>query len=153
MDSDSLNHSETNPRWKLLRDVLQFQAKLFVDGLRDLLMSPISIGAALAGLLLDREDPARLFRELQQFGRRSERWINLFGRHGAAGLAGPESGNDPSIDELFGHLEQRIVDQYNRGGATATAKHAVDRSLDRVHRGLDRLRETVVEAETRKHDG
>jgi len=45
--------TKDNPktRGQLLRQILVFQFKLAMDGLRDLLMSPISIAAALAGIL------------------------------------------------------------------------------------------------------
>ncbi len=64
-------------RWELLRDIFTFQVKLAIDGLRDLLLSPLSLMAGLIGGLLlgDR----KMFYRLVHMGRRSERWINLFG--------------------------------------------------------------------------
>ena len=109
-----------------------FQAKLLIDGLRDLLMSPISLVAAIAGLLTHRRSPDRYFRRLIEFGAESERWINLFGHR-------PPDAPDPGIDEIFRRLEQRVIDQYQRGGLTAHAKQALDRSLDHVHRQVERL--------------
>jgi hypothetical protein len=42
---------------------------------------------------------------------------------------------DPaSIDALVGRLERLIVEQYERGGMTASAKAAIDRSLDALGR-------------------
>jgi hypothetical protein len=132
-----------NPHWELLRDLAKFQAKLVVDGLRDVLMSPVSIVAAIAGMIVDRKDPQALFRQTLHFGRRTERWINLFD-----GSSADSAREEPGIDELFAKLERRIVDQYERGGATASAKHAIDRSLDGVHRGLDRLKGQVSDDKT-----
>jgi hypothetical protein len=127
-----------HPRWSLMASVAKFQAKLLVDGLRDLVMSPVSLGAALAGLLFEPNDPGKLYRRLLKLGQRSERWINLFGYTGQLDA-------EPGIDDLFGQLESRLVEQYEQGGATASAKRAVDRSLDGLHRGLERLRERVNE--------
>ncbi len=70
-------HDVEPSRWELLRDVAAFQVKLAIDGLRDLLLSPLSLMAGLIGGLLlgDR----KMFYRLVHLGRRSERWINLFG--------------------------------------------------------------------------
>lgn len=118
-------------RWVFMGQVLRFQAKLLIDGLRDLVMSPVSMVAALVGLVAYPRDPGALFREVLAFGRRTEEWINLFGREQ------PE----PGIDELFRKLEQRLENQYESGGVTRTAKTAVDASLDGLHRALRRLRQ------------
>ena len=89
--NDELNH---HPRWRLMRDVLVFQAKLLVDGLRDLILSPVSLVAGLVGLIADRDDPARHFRKVLEFGANSEVWINLFNRHGRKNQPG-------DLDDLF----------------------------------------------------
>ena len=130
---DPDQHRE-NPHWELLRDLTRFQAKLLVDWLRDILMSPTSIVAAVAGMIIDRNEPQALFHRVLRFGHRTERWINLFDRSRHEMDSG-----EPGIDELFAKLEQRVVDQYHCGGATAAAKNAIDRSLESLHRGLDRL--------------
>ena len=124
-----------NPHWELLRDLIKFQAKLLADWLRDILLSPLSIVAAVAGMILNQKEPQTLFQLLMGVGRRSERWINLFSRADQ-----DIERQEPGIDELFEKLEQQIVRQYHQGGATASAKHAIDRSLDGLHRGLDRLK-------------
>jgi len=131
-----------HPRWALLRDLAVFQLKLIVDGLRDLVMSPISIGIGIAGLLLDPNDPGRLFRRLLAFGRRSEGWINLFGRP-------RRFGGGQRIDDLFEQMEQQIVSHYEQGGATATAKDAVDRSLDRLSASIEQMRRRFGEGPAR----
>ena len=131
-----------SPHWELLRDLVRFQAKLLVDWLRDILFSPLSIVAAIAGIFVDRNEPQALYRQLMGFGRRTERWINLFDRSNQK-----IDLEEPGIDELFAKLERRVVDQYHRGGATASAKHAIDRSLEGLHRGLDRLKGQSPEVE------
>ncbi len=110
-------------RWQLLADILRFQAKLFVDGLRDLLMSPISLVAGLYGLLFEPATPRRLFDQVLGLGQETERWINLFGRES----------NESGIDDLFSNLEHRLRQQVDQGGMTASAKQRIDESLDRLH--------------------
>ena len=123
-------------RWGLLRDLLVFQAKLAFDGLRDLLLSPISLIAAIADLLARGERPGRYFYDLMHLGRRSDAWINLFGAGDR--LLPREALREPErpegVDRVFDRLEERIVEQYRKGGATASAKRAVDRALDTVQR-------------------
>jgi hypothetical protein len=52
-----------------------------MDGIRDLLLSPVSLIAALAGILTNHPDPSRFFNRLLQIGHRSDKWINLFDTH------------------------------------------------------------------------
>jgi len=68
-----------------------------------------------------------LFDEVLAVGRKTDRWINLFGHEPRE-----DARAEPSIDELAGRLEQRIRDSYEGGGLTAQAKDAVDRALDAV---------------------
>ena len=132
--------TEAPSRWELLRDVAVFQAKLALDGLRDLLLSPISLVAALLDLLTGGDRPRRYFYELMHLGRRSDAWIRLF----AAGDRVPPSEavdrarEDVSVDAVFNRLEGQLVKKYQRGGATASAKRAVDRALDAVQRRPDK---------------
>jgi len=53
--------TKDNPptRGQLLRQILVFQFKLAMDGIRDVLLSPISVIAALAGILSNHPDPSR----------------------------------------------------------------------------------------------
>ncbi len=114
-------------RWELIRDVLVFQLKVVTDGLRDLLLGPASLVAAILSLLGVGSRRGSLFYEVLRLGRRSERWINLFGA-----VEPPEEGDLPSLDSLVGEVERLVVEQVERGGVTASAKDAIDRSLDRI---------------------
>ncbi|MFT7385132.1 MAG: hypothetical protein ACI90G_002722, partial [Urechidicola sp.] len=63
---ESFSADAHSPYWRLLRDVVVFQGKLALDGLRDLLLSPLSIILALAGAVLSPTDPHRYLRRLMQ---------------------------------------------------------------------------------------
>ena len=69
----------SNTHWALIGLLITFQFKLAMDGLRDLLLSPVSIGFVLYGILVQREQPDKYFRRLMRFGRDSDHFINLFG--------------------------------------------------------------------------
>ena len=122
---DSPPH-EARSRWGLIRDVLVFQLKLGIDALRDVALMPISLVAAVVDLAKGGDQP-KSFYEVVRLGRRSERWINLFGA-----VEPPEEDDLPSLDSLVGEVERLVVEQVERGGVTASAKDAIDRSLDRI---------------------
>lgn len=119
-------------RWEVIRDVSVFQVKLGLDALRDLLLSPISIVAALAGLVLRSDRPSVFFDDLIRLGRRSEHFIDLFGMRNEAEATAPHNG--PSVDAIVERVQGALVDQYSKGGVTASAKRQIDRALDVVER-------------------
>jgi len=137
-------------RWRLVRDLAVFQGKLLVDGLKDLVLAPVSLVAALAGLLLDRDEPGRPFYTLLRWGHGFDRWVNLFGASRRAlppaaeaseaseGMSNPSPapghaparGDGEGLDAYVARLERVLVEQYRRGGLTAKAKDAIDQALD-----------------------
>ncbi|MDO8291159.1 MAG: hypothetical protein Q7T44_18250 [Parvibaculum sp.] len=64
-----------------LRHLLRFQLKLALDALRDLLMSPISVICFQLDMLLRPDEAQSYRRAMIMFGRKTDRWINLFGEH------------------------------------------------------------------------
>ncbi|MXW66199.1 MAG: hypothetical protein F4Z72_04155 [Gemmatimonadales bacterium] len=126
-------HPEIVPsRWTLMRDVAVFQLKLLLDGLRDALLLPISLFVALLDVLGIGPRAGRQFYALLEWGRRTEYWINLFGAtdHVRALTSSPR----PGVDALVDRLERLAVQEYERGGITASTKDAVDRALDHLTR-------------------
>jgi hypothetical protein len=105
-DGTSRNH-----RTDLVRDAAVLQLKLLVDGLRDALLIPISLVAALLGLLRGGPDCDREFRRVIKLGRRSERWINLFGHHQPLGRSQPGG----SMDSIIEQVESTVLEQYRQG--------------------------------------
>jgi hypothetical protein len=119
---------EAESRWGLIRDLVVFQLKLALDASRDLVLVPVSMVAGIVDLVSGGEPPGKNFYAVVRLGRGTERWINLFGA-----IDAPEREEAvPSLDSLVGQLERRIVDQVERGGVTASARDAIDRSLDRI---------------------
>ena len=100
-----------SPRIRLVRDAATLQVKLMVDGLRDAVLIPVSLVAALIGFLRGGEEPDREFQRVLEMGRSSERWINLFGRQNPLG-------NDQaigSIDQVLEQAEAVVIEQYKKG--------------------------------------
>lgn len=101
-------------RRKLVRDAVVFQFKLFVDGLRDLLLSPVSIIMAIIDVFTGGD---RFYR-LLALGRQSEEWINLFETHQHAGL-----------DTAVSQIEEVVRNEYREGKISASARDAIRRAM------------------------
>ncbi len=117
-------------RGELVKNAVVFQLKLLADGLRDLVLMPVSIVAALVGLLRGEDHPEKEFESVLEWGRQSERWINLFGSHEPF----EQAGDVGSIDRLVSRAEAVVRDQVARGDMTASAGDAVNSVLDKLHR-------------------
>ena len=104
-----------NPRIELVRETAVLQIKLLVDGLRDAILIPVSLVAALIGVLRGGPDCDLEFRRVIKLGRRSERWINLFGHQRPLG-GDPAKG---SMDSILEQVETAVMEQYKRGAQTS----------------------------------
>jgi len=134
------NVQQENPgpdRWTLIRDAAVLQFKLTVDGLRDLILVPVSMVAAIASLVSGKDGkPGPHFYQLLAAGKRSERWINLFGAYQNAPeeVIAENQFDDASIDDIVHRMENFVVDEYKRGGVTAQAKARIDKALNAMQR-------------------
>lgn len=110
-------------RFRLVLALARFQIKLLIDGLRDLVLSPIALVAVLVGIASPGDQPDRLFRRLLLWGRRSESWINLFGYRPKAGA-----------DDLLDPIEQALVREASSDNSLGRVNRAVNDGLSRHHR-------------------
>jgi hypothetical protein len=126
MDPNPDVRSDYPDRWTLIRDLFVFQAKLLVDGLRDLLLVPASLVAGVWSLVSgDKDRPGPQFYQLISLGKQSELWIDLFKAYEHA----PE---DVRREHEFAASNlDKLVD---RLGVTAQAKERIDKALDAIQR-------------------
>ena len=117
-----------NPRLQLARDTAILQLKLLVDGLRDAMLIPISLLAALLGFVRGGEESDREFLRVLKLGRRSERWINLFCHQPPLGHRHPTG----SFDQLLDQVESVVMEQYRKGQNTEEARAAIEAAMDAV---------------------
>ncbi len=134
----------TDNRWSFGRDILVFQVKLLADGFRDMILIPASLIAGITGMFFYRNNPQEPFHTVLAFGKRSEHWINLFGslprkQQLEASMSVSRSGN---LDRVVDKLESMLLEQYEKGGITASAKNSIDKSIDALHRGIDKVGST-----------
>ena len=123
--------SETKPskRGELVRHSVVFQLKLVADGLRDLMLVPISLFATIIGLIRGGEEPEREYEQIIELGRRSETWINLFGNHEMPG----DSNSNASIDVLFSRVEETLKQHYQAAGTSKSKQAEIDEALRVAH--------------------
>ncbi|MGD2128798.1 MAG: hypothetical protein PVJ33_05770 [Lysobacterales bacterium] len=124
--TDPVDKESRSPRTILLRDAAVFQLKLVADGLRDAILIPLSLVAALIGVLRGGEDCAREYHRVIKMGRRSERWINLFGQERPLGRKHPAG----SMDTILETVESAVTEQYRKGksrGASPEPGSGMDR--------------------------
>lgn len=84
--------------WKALRHLAAFQLKLAADALRDLIMSPLSVVAFFLDSLRNPALEDSYYLRLMVFGRRTDRFINLFDEYKEKGHA--------TMDEAIENLEE-----------------------------------------------
>lgn len=120
------NHS----RLRLVRRVALLQVKLLADGLRDVVMMPLSLAATALGLISDRRDPELYLDRLMHFGRESDHWINLFDHHDA---------DDPRrrapLDRVAEEIEATILRDYENGGLSAKGAAQLMQLVAKLRRG------------------
>lgn len=133
-----MSESNTSKRGALVRNTVVFQLKLMADGFRDLLLLPVSLIAAVIGLLRGGDDPEREFNQVIEVGRESEQWINLFGNHVVAEDANPVA----SMDSLFAKVEESLKQQYQSGGIS-----------ERVHAEVENVLRIAQEKASEKQSG
>ena len=124
--NEPADEAPVDPRTRLLRDGLVLQLKLVVDGLRDAALIPLGLVAMVLGLLRGGEDADREFQRVIKLGRRSERWINLFGHEIHPRQVRPGG----SLDQLLDRVEAVVVEQHNKGGNSDEARAAIKAVLD-----------------------
>jgi len=124
-------------RWTMLRDLGVLQVKLIVDGLRDIVLVPLSLVAGVVSIASSKDGrPGPQFYHLLAWGKQSEVWINLFGavKNSPEKIEQPQPFGDKDIDDIVGRLESFVVDEVRRGGVTSQAKERLDKILDAVQR-------------------
>jgi hypothetical protein len=93
--------------WKALRHLVAFQVKLAADALRDLVMSPLSIVVFILDTLRRPTLEDSYYLRLMVFGRRTDRYINLFDEHKDKGHATM----DEAIETLEGMASKLATDR------------------------------------------
>ncbi len=100
----------------MFRDLIIFLVKLAIDGLKDLTLMNLAIGAAILDVLAGGGKRPRLFYSVLRLSERFDLWLNLNGavekmESGEAGDDGLFGASTAGSDSLLGQIEQLV-----RGG-------------------------------------
>jgi len=136
IEPDAKKSGDERDRWTVIRDIGVLQVKLVFDGLRDLILVPVSLVLGAISLTRPGKEMGSEFYELLRLGKKSERWINLFGAADKASTQDPELTRFPGedIDALVSRVETFVVDEYRKGGVTKQAKERLDKALGSLHK-------------------
>ena len=116
--------------WPQLRMLLVFQFKLYIDALRDLLMSPLSVVVFIIDVIQGNRGESSLFEALLKFGRRTEKAINLFGQHDV------NDENYRGIDSVLMQVEDAVRREYSDGSVSTNARESIENSLGKLRTKL-----------------
>lgn len=131
----------------LLRDLAIFQLKMFLDGVKGLLLSQVAIFAAVVDILFLQVTHGRLFYKVLAFGEKCDLFLNLYGAaDGAAsdrdGLFGrSRAGSNTLLGKLEAMLREREDDIRAAGRAVnGVASAAASKTAEAAARGAEHLR-------------
>jgi hypothetical protein len=95
----------------LLRDLLIFQVKLLLDGMKDITLSPLAIVAVGVDMLAPGERVGHRFYAVMRLGERFDRWLNLFGEadRARAERGGLFAESRAGSDSLLGRIEEMVL--------------------------------------------
>lgn len=127
-----------------VRDVIVFQIKMLLDNLRDLVLMPVALGAALIDLLLRGEREGTLFYKVLRWGWHSEKVIDVYSAIEDHPPGDFEIGRNYTVDGVIARLENVVTREVEKGGTAASIKSAMDRAIDQIHAGTGGARDAVV---------
>lgn len=111
----------------MARAVLLLQLKLLLGALRDFLLSPLSLGAAVLDVAMSRHQPPRYFRGVLQLGQRSDEWIDLW-----SGSRDESGARRENVDALMLRVEEVLRDPQSGARRTRVLKRWAQRQVSRA---------------------
>lgn len=135
-----MNEDQPHSRMEFLRDAAVFHVKLMLDGIRDVILFPVSLIAVLIDVIRHDDRPGHRFYEVAHFGRETERWINLF----AAADRAPETDRPrpsieaPGLDDIIDDIENKLRDKNSRDDLSAKVQDTVQQILGAARNAMQR---------------
>jgi hypothetical protein len=141
--------TNSNERWKFVRDVVIFQLKMLLGNVRDFALMPVSLAAALIDLVSRGEREGALFYKVLRWGAHSEDVIDVY-----SAIEHHEPGDfkiSPAytVDGVIARIEGVVVREVEKGGTAASIKTAMDRAIDQLHAETGDARDKARDAVAR----
>ncbi|MBS0470501.1 MAG: hypothetical protein JSR60_05475 [Proteobacteria bacterium] len=120
---------DPNARWKFVRDVLVFEAKLALNNFHNFFQIPLTVVVAIFDLIAGGKEEGERFYKLVEIGRTIDDSIDIYSiiEHRERSL-----NRDYTVDALVKRVEDVVVREYEKGGTAASVKQAVDRVIDEM---------------------
>lgn len=117
--------SEEKPsRKRVVRDVLIFQVKLWLEGFKDFVLMPLSLGAAVVDILFRRKNGRGALYSVMKLGDRFERWVHLYAALEDAEEARRKAEVGPrSLDDLLNEAADGVEKNVSNGSSGETDTH------------------------------
>ena len=107
---------DASARKKIIRDVLIFQAKLWLEGFKDIVLMPLSLGAALIDLVFRRTGNRDTLYAVMRMGDRFERWVHLYAAlEKTEGMERKDGVQGDSLDDLLNDAADGIEHKATNG--------------------------------------
>lgn len=105
-------------RTAILRDLLVFQAKLWLEGLKDIVLMPLSLGAAIIDLAVRCSYKRGALYAVMRLGDRFERWVDLYAPLEAKESADTgQHSSSASLDDLLNEAVDGMEKRVANGGS------------------------------------
>ena len=133
MNSEDNEASEPKrvSRGQLVGDTVVFQIKLAIDGLRDLLLIPVSMIAAIISFVKPGPGVGSEFYDVVAFGKDTERQINLFGAAKRMHPDEDEAAAASELDAMLGKVEGYMRREYH-GERFSRVRSKLEEALQRM---------------------
>jgi hypothetical protein len=131
-------------RWHFMRDVVVFQLKMFLDNVRDLVLMPVALVAALSDLVLRGDREGARFYKVLRWGWHSEKVIDVYSAIEHHEPGDFEISKAYTVDGVIARLEGVVTREVEKGGTVASIKSAMDRAIDQLHAETGGARDAVA---------
>jgi hypothetical protein len=103
----------STPRSVLIRDLLIFELKLFLDGLGDLVFSQLAILALIWDLIRGGPEMGKTFYSVLRFGEKWDLWLNLYrpSKDTETSGEGLLSAGMVDANSLLGRIEEMVKER------------------------------------------
>jgi hypothetical protein len=140
----SKSSSNANARWTFFRDVGVFQLKMLLDNVRDIVLMPVALGAAIIDLFYRGQREGALFYRVLRWGLHSEEVIDVYSAIAHHDPGRFKVSRPYTVDGVIERLENVVAREIEKGGTAATIKTAMDRAIDQLHSETGSARDAVV---------
>jgi len=119
--------ADSAARWRFMRDVAVFEAKLALNNLHNFFQIPLTFGVAVLDLVVKGKEEGGRFYKLVEVGRTIDDSIDIYS---VIAHRDRRLNKDLTVDAVIARLEAVVIREYEKGGTAASVKQAVDDAIE-----------------------